>query len=537
MKYFLYARKSTDAEDKQVLSIEAQLAELKEYARREELEIVDVLVESKTAKKPGRPIFAEMLSRIEAGEANGIIAWNPDRLARNAVDGGHIINLIDTGKLRSLKFPTYWFEPSSQGLFMLQIAFGQAKYYIDNLSENVKRGLRQKVRRGEYPSRAPLGYMNDLRTHTIKIDRKTAPAVRKLFSLYADGNHTLEDLAAAARELGVVSYYKRETVPLSVIHRMLTNPFYIGLFRFNGELHEGIHEPLIDKATFDVVQRTIKERGRPREQPDDHTYPYRKVFTCGECGRCITQEKHTKKSGLVFRYYRCTKKGTQCSQPYLNETKLHQQVSKIISNVALSETWAEKMLQQVAAWEKEEAHASARAAEETKDKLTTVRKRLSKLLDAHLDGLLDREEYQDKKAELLNKKLSLEQSLGRTGHQWLEPLKKWINEAHHAQKLAFSENEAEKAAFLRRIGSNHHLERGEIKIKLKAPWRLAAAAQHSAGRAANSAPSFAKATAGKSASKRERAAGRSERLEKKRFLGWQPHGESNPDFWREKPMS
>jgi DNA invertase Pin-like site-specific DNA recombinase len=145
---------------------------LREFAKKENLEILSEFVESKTAKQPGRAIFNEMLLQIESGEANGIIAWNPDRLARNAVDGGQIINLIDKGKLQSLKFPTYWFETSSQGLFMLQIAFGQAKYYTDNLSENVKRGLRQKLRRGEWPGLAPIGYINNLRTHTVEIDKK-----------------------------------------------------------------------------------------------------------------------------------------------------------------------------------------------------------------------------------------------------------------------------------------------------------------------------------------------------------------------------
>jgi site-specific DNA recombinase len=137
-KFFIYARKSTDSEDRQVRSIQDQIAELKELAKKENLEVVDVLVEKQTAKKPGRPVFAEMLKRIEAGEATGILAWHPDRLARNSVDGGQIIYLVDTGVIKELKFPTFWFDPTPQGKFMLSIAFGQSKYYIDNLSENIK---------------------------------------------------------------------------------------------------------------------------------------------------------------------------------------------------------------------------------------------------------------------------------------------------------------------------------------------------------------------------------------------------------------
>ena len=129
MKYFIYARKSTDEPERQILSIEAQIEELREFANKERLEVVKTYMESRTAKKPGRPIFNEMLSEIEKGKAEGILTWHPDRLARNSMDGGRIIYLIDAGKMQSLKFPTFWFEDTPQGKFMLNIAFGQSKYW------------------------------------------------------------------------------------------------------------------------------------------------------------------------------------------------------------------------------------------------------------------------------------------------------------------------------------------------------------------------------------------------------------------------
>ena len=125
MKYFIYTRKSTDSEERQILSIESQLAELREFATKEKLEIVASLCEAQTAKEPGRKVFGEMLDRICAGEASGILAWHPDRLARNPIDGGQIIYLVDIGKIKSLKFPTFWFENTPQGKFTLNIAFGQ----------------------------------------------------------------------------------------------------------------------------------------------------------------------------------------------------------------------------------------------------------------------------------------------------------------------------------------------------------------------------------------------------------------------------
>src|ERR1039458_5001439 len=159
-KFFLYARKSSEAEEKQAMSIEAQLHELTELANRENLTIVETFIESKSAKTPGSKEFARMIEKIHASkEAVGILAWHPDRLARNSIDGGQIIYLVDTAKIAALRFPTFWFEPTPQGLFMLQVAFGQSKYYSDNLSENIKRGIRQKLRRGEWPTKGPLGYI------------------------------------------------------------------------------------------------------------------------------------------------------------------------------------------------------------------------------------------------------------------------------------------------------------------------------------------------------------------------------------------
>src|SRR3989338_6970619 len=157
VKYFIYCRKSSEDEERQILSIEAQLKEF---------------YESKTAKEPGREVFNAMVSEIEKGNASGILAWNPDRLARNSIDGGRIIYLVDTLKIQSLKFPTFWFEATPQGKFMLSVAFGQAKYYTDNLRENILRGIRQKIRRGELSAKAPIGYFNEPRLRTIEPNRK-----------------------------------------------------------------------------------------------------------------------------------------------------------------------------------------------------------------------------------------------------------------------------------------------------------------------------------------------------------------------------
>jgi len=246
MKYIIYARKSSESEERQVLSIEAQLTELRELAAKEKLEIVASLCEAQTAKEPGRTKFAEMLSFLESGKAEGILSWHPDRLARNSIDGGRIIYLLDTGKIKDLKFPTFWFENTPQGKFMLQIAFGQSKYYVDNLSENIKRGIRQKLKNGLWPQMAPLGYLNDRNTKSIIVDKNKAKLIKKAFELYSTGNYSLRRLRETINNLGLLGR-KQKTLGIANYQYFLKNPFYYGLIRYNNELYEGKHESIITK--------------------------------------------------------------------------------------------------------------------------------------------------------------------------------------------------------------------------------------------------------------------------------------------------
>src|ERR1039458_3919920 len=257
------------------MSIEAQLVELTEFARRENIYIAETFVESKSAKQPGRTEFNRMLEKIHASkEPVGILAWHPDRLARNSIDGGQIIYLVDQEKVCALRFSTFWFEPTPQGLFMLQVAFGQSKYYSDNLSENIKRGIRQKLRRGEYGHKAPVGYLNNAKTRNIEPDPTKAKIIQHFYKEFSKGNYNLESGRHYLSSLGVECPNRKPFTPF-MIFRLLTNKTYLGIIEHKGEVYEGNFQPLIDKATFETVQRILKERARPRKNNKLHYFPFR----------------------------------------------------------------------------------------------------------------------------------------------------------------------------------------------------------------------------------------------------------------------
>ena len=475
--FFLYARKSTDEPDRQILSIEAQITELREFAAKEQINIVKTFIENQTAKEPGRPIFNEMIKRIESGEAEGILAWHPDRLARNSVDGGKIIYLLDTGKIKQLKFPTFWFESTPQGKFMLNIAFGQSKYYVDNLSENVKRGLRQKVRRGEYPGVAPTGYLNDKLNHKMVKDPVKYPLIQKMFKLYATGNYTLNQLRETMTEAGLTS---RSGKPLSIsnIHLILANPFYYGAFMYAGELHQGAHEPAITKKLFDKVQQVLKDRGRPKIH-GKHIYPFRGLFKCAECGCAITSE--TQKG---HNYYRCTKKRIPCLQPYIREEMLSEQISTIIQKVSLSSASARWMLTQLDKEKQEKAEAELSFAQNLKKEIAEHEQKLEKLLDAQLAGIITTEEYTAKKQKILNHKIELSQNLEdfeRKGNRWLELSRQFILTSKQAKIIALQGNFSAKKNFLKKIGSNLKLQERRVLILPKNPWKILFDADLAAG--------------------------------------------------------
>ncbi|MDI6734161.1 MAG: recombinase family protein [Patescibacteria group bacterium] len=471
MRYIIYARKSTEEDDRQVLSIEAQMHELKEFAAKEKLEIVASFQEAKTAKEPGRMKFAEMLAILESGKADGIISWHPDRLARNSVDGGKTIHFVDRGLIKSLKFPTFWFEPTPQGLFMLNIAFGQSKYFVDNLRENVKRGLRQKIRNGVWPGWAPVGYTNNPKTRGIDIDPEKSPKVVKMFELYATGAYTLHSLANWCKENGLAGNLGKPLV-IANIQKNLQNIFYLGLMKWKGEIFEGQHEPLISKKLFDKCQEVMAKRGKVQEVRK-HNFAFLGLLKCASCGCSITGERQK-----GHDYYRCTKKKGLCQEKhYLREEALTEQIKSFLQKISLSSQDTEKVLAALDSEQdkaREDAQAQVRIL---KEQLVQVEAKLQKLLDVYLADALSTEEYAAKKQSLLSQKVALAEKITdfeQKGVSWLEPARELVKSLNQAANLVRTDNLSELPTFLKNIGSNHILRNRQFVFEPKIEYKLVA---------------------------------------------------------------
>lgn len=480
-KYFVYTRKSTETEDKQVLSLESQQRELDKFIKNDKLEIADHIEgESKSAKQPGRPLFEEMVKRIEKGEADGIIAWHPDRLARNSIDGGRIIYLLDTGKLKDLRFPTYRFENDSQGKFMLNLIFGQSKYYIDNLSENVKRGIRTKLEKGGLPGVPPQGYINDKENHTIIPDPERFRLVRKMWDLLLTGSYSIPEVVRIANEDWgfLTKKFKRQGgKPLSdgPAHRLFTNPFYCGIIRRNGELYKGNHKKMVSVSEFKQVQKML---GRDEQKKiKRHSFAYTGMIRCGECGGMITAEHQINRHGKHYVYYRCSKKkkGRPCSQEYIRVEELGKQIRNTLESITISEDslkWALEYLRELNDQEILDRQSIYKSQEKA---YNAAQGKLDELTRMRLDNMLEDKEYETWKGKLLLEKARLKEKLTdteRRAGKWLEFSEKAFIFATRARIWFEKGNLKQKRQILQTIGSNFILKDGKLRIQVQKPFRV-----------------------------------------------------------------
>ena len=408
-----------------------------------------------------------------------------DRLARNSMDGGRIIYAVDQKKIVSLRFPTFWFEPTPQGLFMLQVAFGQSKYYSDNLAENIKRGIRQKLRRGEWLNLAPFGYQNNPLKHNIEPHPTEARIVRLAFEEYAKGIYGYESLAQFLADLGVVSKNGTPLAKIS-IKRLLTHRAYLGFIKHGEEWFDGNFEPILTPALFEAVQKVLRAKERPRKRKARHDFPFTGLFRCAECGGMISAQWATGKLGHRYRYYRCSKKRGRCSQPYIQESELARQIKARLQTISLCDRYTDWMLVKVNEWEKEEMSGSQSEIQNLFDKIKADETRMEKLVSTYLDGDIPKENYLKWKDDIMLALATLKDKMKdfeRGRKNWVEPMRNWILDTKQADFLATSDNFSQIKSFVQKIGTNPLVRDKSALFEFPPPSQFAAKRREELSRA------------------------------------------------------
>jgi site-specific DNA recombinase len=473
IKFFLYARKSTDEKDRQVMSLDSQTTELRTFAKREDVFILEIIEESRTAKHPGRPLFNKLLDRIERGEANGLLCWDIDRLYRNPIDEGRVRWLLQKGVIASIRTPSRQFFPEDAGLLM-GVEGGRATDYIIRLAKNVRRGVQEKLRRGEWPGGSkPLGYLYDHRLRNIVPDPQKATIVQTAFSEYAEGRHGLASLSERLFGLGVAS---RSGRPWSkfVVWQFLTNRLYIGVMDWNGEAFEGKYKTFITPEVFRKVQEVLKNKSKPRKVRKGHQFPFCGLFRCS-CGSMITAQ-WAKGHGGLYRYYRCTRKSGSCSEPYIQEDQVRRQCLEALHPLALTSDQAAAVHTLIDEEASKDSQTLVTQAKTLEDKLLPIQQKLDRLTHAYLDQLIDEETYRRTKDELLLQKTDLKKERERLQTNrtsfWIEPAGEVINTLEILGKTEFSESLPEISRLIQKIGTNRLISRKTVSFTFAEPYRF-----------------------------------------------------------------
>ena len=470
-KAVIYARVSSREQEKEGFSIPAQISLLKEYAAKNKIHVVRVFKEAETAKKAGRKEFENMLKFIsENDDINDILVEKTDRLYRNITDWTKIdyetlgikIHLAKEGDILSK-------DSSSNQKFMHGIKVLMAKNYVDNLSEEVKKGQAEKLKLGIWPGKAPIGYLNKLDDKTIVIDPKIAPMIRRAYEMAASGNYSLSKIKKELFHLGVRGSRSGKELAKSQMARILSNPFYHGDIQFDRKIYKGSHEPIIDKPLFEKVQVILGNKS-PKVSMSKHDFTYRGNLKCGHCGCQVTAEIKKKK----YIYYHCTNGKGDCSNViYLREEKIEQSYIEALSRISVPETIIEYTREALLGSQKEEQEFR-----ESQITLLTARyKKLENYIDKlYTDKLEEKIDlgywesrtatYKNEQTEILGKIEALKSS----NTKYMVEGIKLMEIANKAAKLFPMMTKEEKREMVSLVISNPRLENASIQYDYKKPF-------------------------------------------------------------------
>ncbi len=475
-KAVLYARVSSQEQEREGYSVPAQLKALQEYAEKLDLKIVREFIEIETAKVTGRKQFKAMQQYLRThADVTELLVEKTDRLYRNFNDYvdldadkmGIRIHLVKENVVLSS-------ESRSHEKLMHGIKVVLAKAYIDNLSEEVKKGMGQKVAQGGWPHKAPMGYRNRLEDRTIVIDSNIAPFIRKAFELAATA---LKSQAAIADELyagGFRTLRKGTRIRKGHVAKILRNPIYYGVIPWNGNEFPGKHEPLISKDLFDRAQVALLKKHKPRQVK--HHFTYAGLLSCGHCGCAITAEQKRKPSGKTYIYYRCTNgKGICENVVYLSERVVEEQLAEALRPIKIGAEIVEWTRQALLDSLKAERDFQEAALTQLTTRSRTLQDRIDRCYIDKLEGRIELEDWERRSAEWKREQSGLVvqiQAHQNANTAYMRHGLKLMELASRAHELFFSMEPSEKRETLSLVLSNPEVFDGSIRYKYKTPFQL-----------------------------------------------------------------
>lgn len=474
MQYFMYCRKSSESSERQALSIPAQKRELKEYAVQNGLKIIKTYSEEKSAMKPGRRIqFNEMIKQVEQGKCQRILVWAMNRLSRNALENGIIQQLVNDGKLAEIRTPNEVIESSTANDILMGVQMGSNSQFSKELSRNTKRGIREKIVRGQYPSKAPIFYINyGFKNHNknIKPDPKYSKYYEPWIDQIIEKRLSTPQAHALLKEMGVRNA-KGKPYCRNTVERALKNPVYCGILKYaDYDETKGKWEPLVSQSKWNKLQAVLNEKSKPYQTKREHAF--KRLAVCGICGRAITGYTKTKKNGKEYTYYTCSK-GGKCPNPQINEDDLEKQFRNYLSKVKLTVRQINKLRElSISKLESEHVYDIERRKDIDKQ-ISEVNEKLDNLLDMRMGGELSKDEFIGSKARLKNKLSELEEmrnDIAYNREEVREAFERFFEGCLNLVKTFNKADLQEKRQIIYAISENIELNHKEIRLNFKKPW-------------------------------------------------------------------
>lgn len=467
----LYARVSSKEQEASGYSIPSQLKLLKDYAQAQKLRVVREFVDVETAKAAGRKQFDELVRFCRSQkQVPCILVEKTDRLYRNFKDYvtleelGIVVHLVKEHEVLSK-------DSRSHAKFIHGIKVLMAKNFIDNLSEEVKKGQLQKAMQGEYPAKAPLGYRNNTNTNLVQVDHEKASFVVRMFELAATGHYSLPEIRKRVQQGGLEYHSPKVKFSKSHVKRILENAFYTGSFQWNGELYQGKHAPLISQDLFDRVQAVLGNRRKPKYRT--HSFAYGGLLLCGKCGCMVTAE--IKKGRYV--YYHCTQSQKDCDEIYYREEDLTPQFDTLVNGITIDPSIRDWLMKALKESHQDETTFHKDALDHIQAELKKIKNRLNQLYVDKLDGKVSEGFWLDKsrvwEAEQA-RLVSQIQAHQATNLPYYDDGLKILELASRAHKLYLKQSPEQKNKFLRILLSNCTLQDATLRPTYRKPFDILA---------------------------------------------------------------